>query len=386
MRRMLLLRRSLLAVTAAACLAPASAQAMPITEVTYDVELEAVADFAHEWHKIKDPRTSDKFVLDAKTRIRAKFEHVTFRNGKLLNQRMHDAPTVTATGSGLRTERSWDPLRQQQHTRTTQCPLSSAHGSMALLDADDAAPPVAGGGESLMVRFSDATLNQWACSDGTLTDLAMFNRPFGEGTFDAAFELPAESIGMGTIIQHVHAAPAHRSPQWCPKTDEWTVSCEFGWIGKVTFTKIEEHKYGFETLPEGQDLAKQVEAIVKGQPPVTPPAPPVPPSTGTPAPPLPPGVFVPKLPGKKATRDGAKLRFPVHCIHGCTATAELRTAKGRKPVRLRFAVPATRAAEPVAVTVPKAARAALRRAKAATLRVVLTPPAGARVRATLAVR
>jgi hypothetical protein len=62
------------------------------------------------------------------------------------------------------------------------------------------------------------------------------NVPLGSGLFDAAFDLPTESIGFGKIIQKVAATPKQKERVNCPGNQEGiSVRCDLRWSGTVTF-------------------------------------------------------------------------------------------------------------------------------------------------------
>ena len=173
----------------------------------------------------------------------------------------------------------------------------------------------------MLVRFGEMVQLFFNCTGaaGPVDGVNLANQyeqmPLGDGILDGDFELPAEAIGMGTIIQHVNAPVAHRSPQFCPGQGGHTISCTYNWQGKLTFTKTEEHQYGIENLPPGYQQPQQ-----QGQTPQQPGGETVPPLTEDDIP-------LPPVAPKKGTLVGNKLTFPVTCPAGCLGVAKVGSVK-----------------------------------------------------------
>ena len=206
-----------------------------------------------------------------------------------------------------------------EHTPARARPARAVAGQI-ILDDDPDAPPVAGGGEAMQVRFGEMVQAFFNCTGaaGPLDGVSLANpyeqMPLGDGILDGDFELPAEAIGMGTIIQHVNAPVAHRSPQYCPGQGGHTISCTYNWHGKLTFTKTEEHQYGIENLPPGYQQPQQQQQGT------TPQAETVPELTEADIP-------LPPVAPKKVTLVGNKLTFPVTCPAGCLGVAKVGAAE-----------------------------------------------------------
>lgn len=366
---------ALLATAGAACAlgVPAASQAAPIYEVTYDVGFEATIDYEHIY-KVGDEFDSTEVNQSAPIRVHGTVDTVTFRNGRLLNARPWGLAEYEATGGGATKIHDWYNVVDDRMERdTSACTTGSGvYAGQIILDDDPDAPPVAGGGEAMQVRFGEMVQAFFNCTGeaGGLDGVSLANpyeqMPLGDGILDGDFELPAEAIGMGTIIQHINAPVAHRSPQYCPGQGGHSISCTYNWQGKLTFTKTEEHQYGIEDLPPGYEQPQQ------GQ-------------QQTQQPQQPAGddddLIVPLVPvaPKTAKLVGNRLTFPVTCPAGCLGVAKVGA------VKQKFSVAKT--AKKVTLKLPAKARKALKKASKPKVKLTLTPKGGgAPVRATVRVK
>lgn len=215
--------------------------------------------------------------------------------------------------------------------------------------------------------FERVSFADHQCSDGSKYAFGIFEdegdphglwQPEGfSSDFEQRFELPAEAIGSGRIVQWVKPGAGQVIPQACPgysqgPGEKCTVT--MAWEGSITFTKI-----------SGNPL--------EPAPLVTPPTPP----TRVDGPPVVDDLLTPLVPLKAKVAPGAKsVSFTATCPAGCAGKATIAAAK------LKFRV-AAGGPRTVKLAIPKAARRKLRGAKRATLAVALTPPNGAPKRTTL---
>ena len=270
-------------------------------------------------------------------------------------------------------------------------------------------------GAALVARFADQPIATFECPSTTNTGAALgHHADFPAGTFDARFTLPAETIGMGKIIQHVSARQDQRSPAWCPGEKNGdgstTRACEFSWTGKLTFTKVADYQYEGDlpptappttTPPTGRDpraeaISWAVEQYGK-QNPTDPRAEAISKAVEQY------GKDIPIDPradaiSRAVEQYGKELEFEASCPTGCDGTAEILPgrpggkatpraymAKRKALAKLRFKV-AAGPRQKVRLSLSKKARAAMRRAGGAKVRLTLVPKGGKPVTRTLALR
>ena len=364
--------------------APAPAQTAPYYEVEYEVALAVTADWAITKADVDDyPKRT--FQGNAKTTFTAKVGDVLFRNGRLLSlMPMGAVSTPSTSGGGTAVTKTWDAVQQREITTTGTCTAQTApYNGFAKIErepeqAEDTE-------ETLNMRLVDALPTSFACTHGQSpeADLASNGNPFPDAVFDAQFSLPHEAIGMGKIIQNIYAAPASRSPAFCPGKDGTTTACEFNWTGQLTFTKVAEWQYGIETPgteppkppfdPRADAISKAVEQY--GKEPLDPRA---------------------QIISDAVAQYGRELRFKAGCSNGCTGTAVITPAgSGPTPrayaaarkalAKLRFKVPAGRP-RVIKLKLSPRARAALRRARRANVQITLKPNSGPTRKVTLRLR
>lgn len=373
------------AVAALAC-APA-AHAVAITETTYAVTAEVKLTYGHTSVRTEPDGTGSERVTDAVLTMKTTIDDVLFRDGKLQNPDQWGLGDATTTGSGKRVDRFLDAQNRLQ-TRTYTCTpeAESVLGRAILSDNPDGLEPL-GRGERLTMRLAEGLRLEMPCPGTDPVGLMMSGaEPFGQGPLDTDFDLPAEAIGMGKIIQLVHSTPAQEAAATCPGRDDDTVRCTFSWEGTITFDRTGQETSG-------------------GTPPPASPAPPAPPAKPPVsdddllAPLVPPAddsdLLAPLVPVKSASlsRKGDRLSFKAACPRGCAGTLTVAggRAKGaaagakRRAASVRFTVEPGKAARTVTVRLPAAMRKAVR-AKRAAVRLTLTPKGGRAVVRTLAVR
>ena len=358
-----------LALCAAFALPSAASADSPSYEVEYAVAIDVTATWSYAYFHDRGGQNTDRSQYSASTRITGKVNDVLFRNGRLITADRAGLVDITATGGGTQKITRWNPIHQRVDTDEDTCTAGGTSQSAAAMKrAEDQGPDA--NRERLFVRLSSHALFAMECNkfEDFNVDLARPGMEFPEGTFDYDLSLPLEAIGMGTIIENVSAAPAQRSPQWCPGApDPHVTDCQLNWSGTLTFTKVDEHQYGIEPLPGGQTPSDGIDEDLLV--PLVPPKPPAPPAVPASQPRSGgPGVL---LPGT-AKRVGSKLVLAPTCPAGCRGTVVIA---GRK---LRFKVAA--GARKVTIKLPAAAR------KAKRAKVTLVPAVGSPVTRTVKVR
>jgi hypothetical protein len=393
---------TLLAV--AAVLAPSSASAEPaFYEVEYSVEVDITANWSIS-QKDMDDYPKGEFGGDIKARLQGTVDSVLFRNGRLLPEQPTGWTELTATGAGYTETTSWDPIDQEEDVTTGTCTADSAYSGSSTYVRRAASQPNATA-ERLTWRLAEAVPVGFVCGTNafeTAADLAYNGSAFPGGVFDTTFELPHEAIGMGKIIQHVSAGSSQRSPEHCPGKDaEYTVGCAFTWSGKLTFTKTDEWQYNGDDpkIPPPPPIDPRAEAIIHaveqyGKEPVDPRADAVVKAVEQYQPAIDPRA---DAVSKAVEQYGQELRFKAVCQTGCTGTAEILPGGSRKPfsaraaaarkalAKLKFKVPAGKPRE-IRLKLPRKARAALKRARGASVKLTLKPKTGARKTLTLALK
>ena len=398
----MLLARFALVLTAALLALPAVASAEPaFYEVEYAVGFEATANWKIDrTDQSPSGTTKDTWTVESETKLRGTLENITFRNGQLLNEGVPFAfATQENSGGGTSKHEAWDPTEQRWITTTGTCtalPQPLPPGQIAL-GRDASAGAV--NGAALVARFADSPLVQFGCPKTSNTGAVLSDyAAFPAGTFDARFTLPAEAIGMGTIIQHVSGRSDQQSPAWCPgarnDATATTRSCEFTWSGKLTFTRTAEYQYNGDLYapvnptpgmdPRAEAIAHAVAQYGKDNPtPVDPRAEAVAHAVAQYGKDVP---FDPRADAisRAVEQYGKELQFEASCPAGCTGTAEILPGGGGKAkprayaaatrvlAKLRFRVaPGKR--RKVRIVLPAKARKALERAGKASVRITLVP-------------
>ena len=445
---MLVSRLVLLAVAAACLAAPALAPAQPaFYEVEYAIDFEATAQWKLDrTDENAGGTTKDTWAVETESKLKGTLENITFRNGALLNAGVpFGFATQTNSGGGPAKHESWDPIDKVWDTTTSTCtalPSALPPGSI-MLGRDESAP--AGGNETaLIARFADGPMVNFSCPGMNNPDVLLSNySQFPNGTFDAKFKLPLETIGMGTIIQHVSGTSEQQSPAFCPGASNvngsTTRSCEFKWTGKLTFNKVGEWQYegdlptpppttggggstppptggGSETPddnggyappvinpeikdPRAEAIAHAVEQYGKEPAKIDPRAEAI--SHAVEQYGKDPVPFDPRADAisKAVEWYGRQVEFEASCPTGCSGTAEIlprggggkarprayMAAAAKALAKLKFKV-APGARSKVRVKVPAKARKALKRLRGARVRITLVPVGGKPVLDTLALR
>ena len=399
----MLLRPALIVIAlAAALLLPSSqAHAAPFYEVEYEVGLTVTADWSISKSDVDDyPKRT--FAGSSKTMFTAKVGDVLFRNGRLLSvMPMGPVSIPTTTGGGTATTTTWNSVEQREETKNGTCEASTAPypGYAKIQRESEQASDTE---ETLNMRLVESLPTQFTCTnfgEGPGADLAYNGNPFPDAVFDAQFTLPHEAIGMGKIIQNISAAPAQRSPQFCPGKDGHTTACEFNWTGQLTFTKVAEWQYGIETPGQEPPVDPRAEAISKAvaqygqEPPVDPRADAI--SKAVAQYGQEPVDVRAQIISDAVAQYGREIQFKAGCSGGCTGTAVITPGSGPTPkayaaarkalAKLRFEIPAGKPRVIKLKLTPKA-RAALRRARNAKVHITLKPRSGPTRKVTLKLR
>lgn len=394
----LVLAATVALVAAALTLVPPPAAAEPaFYEVEYDVKVELTANWSIEKEDV-DEYPKRTMGGDAEVKVVGSIENVLFRNGKLLPQQPGGYLTIQQpSGGGSWERRDWDSVKKTEIVSKGTCgPAIVTEGTPAYVRRTESQPnPNA---ERLNWRLATAVPVGFNCPDLTAgADLAgsVVGLP---GVMDTTFELPLEAIGMGTIIQHVSARDEQRTPINCPDRGDHVAGCAFTWSAKLTFNRTGEWQYdgdlGGEQPPvHGPHIDPRAEAIMhavdqygKDEPAPTPHGP----------------QFDPRADAiiRAVEQYGQELRFEASCPSGCDGTAEvlpgrmpltarevIATAAARKALaKLKFKVKPSTTAQKVKLKLPRKARAALRKAGGAKVKVTLKPKRGPAQVKTLTLR
>jgi hypothetical protein len=204
----------------------------------------------------------------------------------------------------------------------------------------------------------------------------MLGAPLGEGYFDATVDFPGARLGS----DHAQLLHGEVSGAKCPGYDEDTTVCLLTWDAEITFHHV-------SSVDEGTPPPLTPEEL---------------PEIGKPTPPAPRPVPKTKAYTVQAASLDARagtVTVPVRCASACSgvATASLPTAraaaaakKAKKRAKGTLATARFRAAAgttaKVVLRIPKAQRAKVRRAKALTVRLAITPQGGTPVTETLKVK
>lgn len=371
-----------LTTTLAALACAPAAHAVAITETEYAVTAEVKLTYGHTSVRTEPDGTGSERVTDAVLTMRTTIDDVLFRDGKLQNPDQWGLGDATTTGSGKRVDKVLDSQNRLQ-TRTYTCTpeAESVLGRAILSDNPDMLEPL-GPGERLTMRLAEGLGLEMPCPGTDPVGLMMSGaEPFGQGPLDTDFDLPAEAIGMGKIIQIVHSTPAQEAADRCPGRDDDTVRCTFSWEGTITFDRTGQ------TTSGGTPPAQPAPAM-PAKPPVSDDdllAPLVPPADDS-------DLLAPLVPAKTASlsKRGDRLSFKAACPSGCSGTLTIGGAKAaaaakKKAATVRFTVKAGKAARTVTVKLPAAMRKAVR-AKKAAVKLTLKPKGGKAVTRTLAVK
>jgi hypothetical protein len=392
---------SLAAVALPLLAAPAAAPAEVYHETEYSARVQVTATWKYHRQEDFGDRETDEVTANATVTSSATLEHLLFRNGELITPPRIGTASVTATG-GV-THRHTYPKRDgtnAMETKVTNCGVSP----IAALPAELRAAQGPAGHASFVVRPMEGVgLSYPGCSprpgNGVAFDVAF--KPWATGVYDTMLQLPHEVIGMGKIIEMTEALPIQRSPFFCPGKDAFTDDCEFTWTGRVTLTRTGGDLYDPAKPPPPVDpraeaISRAVEQYGQELPPV-----PVDPRAEA----------ISKAveqygreiadPRARIISDavrqyGDQLRFEANCPSGCEGAAVITPGGGarartrahgsaaRALATLRFKVRPGR--RQVRLTLPRAARKALRRSRTARVRLTLAPKGGAPFRTTLKLR
>jgi hypothetical protein len=358
----------------------------------YGVEVDATVETSYTGEEHSQAVEHD-VSLALSTRVTAGFLAVIDRDasGRIIGATGQDQHVATTTGSILSRERRFAPEWNDWYEYATACTGAGENKNdegRTTLRPDPLTPLV---GASLVLNLADrlevnATCENTGRDGGVGPRSALLESPLPEddlvtptGPLAVAFDLPREATAAGKVIQ-LFEGPAAGQAAYCP-TDlaerSQKKACTVRFRGTITMTKTD---------------------LGMGQPAPTAPAP------TAPAKPAPSSsdddLLAPLVPPKQAARIGAKassLSFRAACRGGCSGTATVRVpaprtrAKGKPATRrlavVRVAVPKGTKARTVRVAVPRKARAALRRAKGATVVLRLKDRrSGRSTSTTLAVR
>lgn len=372
-----------MAVAGVALAAPPAGAALH-TETEYDVTVEGRYRYAVErTTPLADGSRTEAFGGTVTTR--AVVAHVLFRDGRLVRSGQWALAGSEQTGSGTVSETHRTAEGPVTRTRgcTVDVPLPPGRAEVV---GRGRAP---GGGETVSVRLAETPSLTLLCGGEAIGEVLGPLQPtdVGAGPFDATFDLPGEATVMGRTIQLVRALPAQRSPASCPSSTGTADRCELDWDGTVTLDRVRQDTW---------DDSAGEEALLA---PLVPPTP-VPVDDGDLLAPLvPPGdadLLAPLVPARaaRASARGDRIALRLRCPAGCAGRAVLQLGRAAPRARrgrvagaaMRFRLPPGQRTRTVRLAVPKARRAALRRARSAQLRVTVTPRGGRAVTGVRAVR
>jgi hypothetical protein len=231
---------------------------------------------------------------------------------------------------------------------------------------------------------TDGSKGQFGLFDDGGDPHALWESPSGLGPFDQAFELPAEAIGSGRIVQWVKPQSGQIIPAACPGYSQAPgerCSARLDWAGSITFTKLpddptEPVPLVTPTAPATLRRPRHAPGTAReaarrhGRRPDRPARP----AQGQGRRARPHAVLHRGL-HRRLRRHGDDRRRPV----GPGARA---AAKAKALAILRFRVPAGRP-RTIRLKLPAAVRRHLRRHRRATVAVTLRPKTGAARRTTL---
>lgn len=336
------------------------------TEVTYGVKYSG----AGTYHQVDRWESGDAWG-EAETELGFAFsgeiaDGVVFRDGDLVELSGQDLSDAAASGTQV-----WRGSGGAGETCRTVDGADDAHGWMRFQDALGDLVSL-DGEEHVFLRPFDSWIVALECGASTsgvrlTNDTDMTEEGVvaaGRHTFDLAFSLPRDILGMGYIEQLV--GPKRLTGADCPGFLEGeTTECVMEWSGKVELRKLSERTTGAPApapapTPAPTPVAEEEDWLV------------------------------PLVPAKGATvsKDGKTAAVKVTCASGCAGEIALIPLTGGKAGRAgaapkrgpkalakkRFTLAAAPGARTIKLKLPAKARKALKKAKKAKLKITFTEP------------
>lgn len=328
-----------------------------VTSADYRVDVEASV----HWTNNSNPPTYTG-ELNAGFTISGTLPKVTLANGRL-----------SASTPGMSTLASVSTTFHGEYhgpggDTTGDCSGSAASPVLGM-SIREGLTPIGGGAKLIITPFSAVSL-PWTCTGmGMSMDSALIlpnleSEGYDQGPFDLAFDLPAEAMSMGKIIQLVDRDVAAGQ---CPLHNAYTVSCTMHSQGVVTLTRTR--------LSTGSDDPDDSTPEPLTPPATTPPGP----TASDPETDL--GPLVPRK--GKIARDAKSASVTVGCTAACSITVQAyaggagvrAAARPRALATRRITLPAA-GSRRVTERFGAAARRAIKRAHGVRIDVTAQPKGG----------